>query len=492
VGNLLADEYMKVAGYALAKTVKDGGWFRKDSTSWATMYQSLGEDTERLFTLAFKDMGKTLVGLAESFGTSTRTAMMYVFEGARIDLTGKTGDEIGQALMEHFSAVGDKAVSALFGRIVEQYQQVNEGLLETAVRLVVDMAVVTKTLDMTGQSFSGTKTQVIALSESLIELAGGLEELQDAAATYYDKFYSDEEKTARIFEMLSGHFLDMNKAFPETRAGFRAMLEGIDLTTESGKEQYVLMLKLAGAADEYYDAMGDNLDMQNDLTESLRDQSKMIQDWISDLSRSSLAPVQSMEGWRLEYERQKTMASAPGATTQDVSGYLNYAKEYLQFMRTFGGDYKAIYGAIVGDVQALGDVKDAQLSAIEAADAAARANADRIVAAITTGRDIGGPNPPIRAYAGGGLTSGPSMAGERGQEWIVPTYEPQRSNFLSTVPPQFWENLRGGGVSQGGGGDITVRVPVYLDGKVVADVVARQIRINTNLSSEIGKVPRVN
>jgi len=451
---------MKVAGYALVKTVKDGGWFRKDKTSWATMYQSLGEDTERLFTLAFKDMGKTLVGLAESFGTSTRTAMMYVFEGARIDLTGKTGDEIGQALMEHFSAVGDKAVSALFGRIVEQYQQVNEGLLETAVRLVVDMAVVTKTLDMTGQSFSGTKTQVIALSESLIELAGGLEELQDAAATYYDKFYSDEEKTARIFEMLSGHFLDMNKAFPETRAGFRAMLEGIDLTTESGKEQYVLMLKLAGAADEYYDAMGDNLDMQNDLTESLRRQSETIAKWLADLKGTSLAPVMSAAGREAEYLAAREGAYAPGASTEAVSSYLNEAKEYLEFMRSYSGDYMSIYQQVTGDVEAL---------------------AAAIAVAMT--------NLPM--HGAGGLTSGPTITGEIGSEWNVPTYEPQRSRFLENAPPQFWENLRGAGVVQpGGGGDITFKSVVILDGKVVGESVAKQIPRNSNLQDEIQRVAR--
>ena len=438
VGNLLADEYMKVAGYALVKTVKEGGWFRKDKTSWATMYQSLGEDTERLFTLAFKDMGQTLVGLAKEFGTSTRAAMMYVFEGARIDLTGKTGDEIGQALMEHFSAVGDKAVSALFGRIVEQYQQVNEGLLETAVRLVVDMAVVTSTLNMTGQAFVGTKAQMVAFSESLIELAGGLEELQDAASVYYDKFFTDEEKTARTFEMLTGYFGDMNALFPGTRDGFRTMVEGLDLTTEAGKEQYVMMLKLAGAADEYYDAMGDNLDMQNDLTESLRRQSETIAKWLADLKGTSLAPVMSAAGREAEYLAAREGAYAPGASTEAVSAYLNEAKEYLEFMRSYSGDYMSVYQQVTGDVEAL---------------------AAAIAVAMT--------NLPM--HGAGGLTSGPTITGEIGREWNVPTYEPQRSRFLESAPPQFWENLRGGGVVQsGGGGPDTLNINLILDGKVLA------------------------
>lgn len=39
----------------------------------------------------------------------------------------------------------------------------------------------------------------------------------------------------------------------------------------------------------------------------------------------------------------------------------------------------------------------------------------------------------VEAYASGGLTSGVSIAGEAGSEWIVPTYEPQRSQFLKDV-----------------------------------------------------------
>jgi hypothetical protein len=279
----------------------------------------------------------------------------------------------------------------------------------------------------------------------------------------------------------------MGMTLPGERGGYRALVEGLDLTTASGQEAYVTLLRLADAADEYYSALEDVGGSMEDMTKALKDQVRMITDWISDLSRSSLAPVQSMEGWRLEYERQKAMASAPGATTQDVSGYLNYAKEYLQFMRTYGGDYQDLYNSVVGDVGDLGEMKNtalSQLDAITAADNAARLAAARQLAATyeVMGR-------PVPAFSGGGLTQGPSMAGEAGREWIVPTYEPQRSNFLSTVPPQFWDNLRGGVVSQGGGGgDITVRVPVYLDGKVVADVVAKHVPRNANLSDAIRRV----
>jgi hypothetical protein len=497
--------------YATIKTVKDGGWFHSDKTSYSTIYEALDEDVSRLFTLVFQNMSTTLVDLAKDLGADVNAVLAYEFEGAKLDLKGKTGEEINKTLSEYFSKVGDEAVRTLFGDLVTQYQQLNEGLFETAARLVIDKAIVSEILTMTNQGLPGTTAQIIAFSESLIAMAGGLDVLQEASATYYDKFFTDAEKQTRLQGQLSGAFGDLGMELPGSRSGYRALVEGLDLTTEAGKEAYVALLKWSAAADEYYSAMGDNLDMQNNLTESLRNQSETIRNWLIDLNMSALAPVTSMESYRAEYERQKAMASAPGATEQDLSGFLNYAKEYLQFMRSYGGDYQAIYDAVVGDVGQLGDIKDAQIAAIEAADNAARAAAADhtkllgLVVQATAERDVAR-LPAIReesdgvrfipesgdwyyqAYAAGGLTSGPSLAGESGREWVVPTYEPQRSRFLESAPPQFWENLRGAGVVQPGGGELTVRVPVYLDGKIVADVVAKHIPRNANLSDAIKRL----
>jgi len=526
-GQLIAGEYMDVLQYSVIKTVKDGGWFHSDKTSYQTLYESLDADVSRLFNLVFQGMSRTLVDIATGLGVDVNRVLEYTFEGSQLDLKGKTGEEIQKALSEYFSKVGDEAVEALFGDLVSKYQQLNEGLFETAARLAVDKAVVTEILKMTEQGFPGATAAVIAFSESIIELAGGLDELQESAATYYDKFFTDAEKQTRLQEQLSGALEDVNLFLPSTRDGYRAIVEALDLSTDAGREAYVALLKWSGAADEYYSVVEDAADGTKKLTESLLDQKKMITDWIASMTISSLAPVTSREAWVAEYERQKATVSAPGATTKDLSSFLSVSKEYLQFMRAYGGDYQAVFDAVMGDVQQLGDIKDAQIMAIEAADAAARDAAERQLLATTaivagmsgtgsTGTSIydtlpnpygypasydytsdpnwaedtnSGAYPWLAHYAHGGLTYGPSIAGESGKEWIVPTYEPQRSRFLESAPPQFWENLRGAGVVQpGGGGDITVRVPVYLDGKVVADVVAKNIKSNTNLSDAIRRV----
>lgn len=257
----------------------------------------------------------------------------------------------------------------------------------------------------------------------------------------------------------------------------------------------------------------DKLITQEDqLIENLRGYAGTIGQWLVDLNMSSAAPVSSMQSWVTEYNKRKELATGGG----DVAGYLSYAKEYLTYMRAYGGDYKSTYETVVGDVTTLGenfedivDTADLQLQATKEADQAAREAAQAqldatksIAAAAITAAVIVAEQPAdvtsaaasVASYdwssvdwgvgwggfASGGLANKPSVFGESGPEWAVPTYEPQRTKFLKSAPKSFWSNL-----GQGGGEDITIMVPVYLDGNVIAESTAKYVSRNSNLNEAI-------
>ncbi len=92
-------------------------------------------------------------------------------------------------------------------------------------------------------------------------------------------------------------------------------------------------------------------------------------------------------------------------------------------------------------------------------------------------------------YAKGGLTSGLSYAGEAGPEWVVPTYEPQRSSFLHDVgaDPEAIGAAIAKRISGMGGGEITIIVPVVMDGEKIASVVAKKVRTNRDLRESMKK-----
>jgi hypothetical protein len=304
VGGLLGGEGMTAQQYADIKVKKDGGWFGGGtSRSYYTLYQALDEDVTRLLTKVFRDLGATLVELSISLGTDTQAALDYVFPGGKINLAGLDTEGIDKAISQFISGAADDAVEALFGQMLRSYQKVGEGLLETAVRLVIDKEIILNTLRMTGQAFVGTTTEIISFSEALIEMAGDLKTLREAAETYYDKFFNDVEKQVRLQGQLTDMMIGMNMVLPGTREGYRHLVEGLDLTTEAGRGAYVSLLILAEGADVYYksleEAQQSLLEAQQSLLEA---QQSLISYWVS-ITQENLSEAQA--ALRSAFEAEK-------------------------------------------------------------------------------------------------------------------------------------------------------------------------------------------
>jgi hypothetical protein len=299
---------------------------------------------------------------------------------------------------------------------------------------------------------------------------------------------------------------------------------GIDLEKYTDFE-VAKQIELANAAKTAAEAV-------DSLTESLKNQQQTIKQWLIDIAMSNLAPVTSAESYMNEYARQKSLAFSNTATEDDVSNYLNYAKTYLEFMRAYGNNYQSTYDAVINDVKLLGSGVDLQIdlaqrqlealnnielyTATSAAMAASSAtnynNPIEALYQMILGRssDPGGyayysglystgstladiansmySSSEYTGHADGGYANKPSIFGEAGGEWAVPTYEPQRSNFLKKAPQSFWDNLGIGGGLDSSGGDMVIHVHVNVDGKEIGDVVTKQIPRNGDLAGAIRRV----
>ena len=88
----------------------------------------------------------------------------------------------------------------------------------------------------------------------LIKLAGGIEQFQGLTQAYVTGFYSEQEQIAMAVESLRARFSDLGVAMPASAAGFRALVAGIDTTTEAGSALFVELLGLSGAFKSVSDA----------------------------------------------------------------------------------------------------------------------------------------------------------------------------------------------------------------------------------------------
>ena len=266
-GTLGVDQYADI--YQKTKTL--GHTRRK---KW-TEYQHADDETSRLINDIFKDLSNTFASAAEVFGMNAQDALDYTFPALKINLKGlKDADEISDAVNNAISSMADDAAEAIFG-FATAYQKAGEGMLDTVTRLATDLTVVNDAMDRIGNTaFTGSTDpqNLIALSESLIEMAGGLDEFASSVMNYYDKFFSETEKQARLQQDLTEQLENLNMALPMSRSGFKALVESLDVTTVSGQQAFVTLMNLSDAADDYYSYLEDAMSAANDLAMSLDDQ----------------------------------------------------------------------------------------------------------------------------------------------------------------------------------------------------------------------------
>jgi hypothetical protein len=454
IGSLAGGGGIGAQQYADVHVHEDGGWFHSDKDYYYTTYKALDESVSRLLDKVFQNMSSTLVELTLGLGTDMNATLNYVFSGAKINLQGMDSDEINDALSEYFSALGDNAVDALFGTLLRSYQQVGEGMLETAARIIIDKEIVLDTLEMTGQAFIGTIPEIIAFSESIINMAGDLETLRKNAETYYDKFFSDEEKHLRLQGQLTGALADLNFALPDTRDGYRTLVEGLNLATTAGQEAYVSLLAWAEGADEYYSIVENAADATASLVDELKSLYMTITDWLDSLSTSDLAPVSSEAAWTNKYATMLAEATAPGAESATVTDYLNYATQFLEYQKSFGtsASYQSIYDAVVADVRALQFQTAATLGS------------------YATGTDYVPQTGPYTLHQG---------------EMVIPADRTVKFDTDSLGKAIAKYILQSDG---GSNGELTVNVPVSIDGREIGNVVAKQIPRNPDLQKSIRRL----
>ncbi|HOD99409.1 MAG TPA: hypothetical protein PLT63_11605, partial [Syntrophales bacterium] len=175
IKDLIAGLNSSVNKYAYIVTHTSGGWFGHDTDTGVYQYAGVDEEVTSMFTKVFKNLSTTLVQLVAELGGDVQQALNYSFGSDMIELKDLSSDQINSTIQSYLSRISDNAAEALLGPLLSKYQQVNEGLFETAQRVLLNKAVVMDSLEMTGQAFTGTTAQVIEFSESIVDMAGDLD-----------------------------------------------------------------------------------------------------------------------------------------------------------------------------------------------------------------------------------------------------------------------------------------------------------------------------
>lgn len=153
--------------------------------------------------------------------------------------------------------------------------------------------------------------------EHLIEAAGGLDKLNASLSSYYEHYFTEEERLAMQGERLVESFQQLGVEMPKTLGGFRDLIEAQDLTTEAGRQQYAALLALEGMFHSYTTATQGATDATRDATDAMLERTESLQ---NDLAEADieLMRAQGQEMAALMMERSRAIN---GMSNEQIAYY---------------------------------------------------------------------------------------------------------------------------------------------------------------------------
>lgn len=238
-------------GRGYTDVLEEGGWFRSDKRY--TLFDDLNADINKALDAGAEAILVMAKKYTEVLGLPAEL-MSTVTDEFRIAIT-DDADENAQAV----SGALQKYAEALFGAFEEQlepFRLAGEEISKTIERVGSTLSSVNSSLAQLGvvkldQSLTGATAAL-----DLADQVGGVDAFNQLAQQFYGAFYSESEKTMDLVGRLSNAFGELGIQMPsltngaeEAKAAYRDLLRGQDLSTEAGREQFAILLQLAGAFD---------------------------------------------------------------------------------------------------------------------------------------------------------------------------------------------------------------------------------------------------
>lgn len=214
-----------------------------------------GDFTNELSAI-FDGIDEAIDESVDVLGLKTKSSLAnFVFEVGTISFDGLDADKAGERLDQILSAQSDLMVESIAPFITE-YQKLGEGTLETLVRVAKEQTVFNDTLDKLGMSLSDlSEVMQIDVAQSLIDLTGGFDKFSELSGSFFDNFFTDAERFEFLEKSLTETFDSLGLSMVSSKGEFRALIEGLDLTTETGQELFAGLLEINPAFAEYIDEL---------------------------------------------------------------------------------------------------------------------------------------------------------------------------------------------------------------------------------------------
>ena len=361
------------------------------SKSRRTTYREADADIADPIGRAIRDMEKSIIGAADILGFGSDAFADFTYQ-LKLSTKGMSNDEALQALQDKLAEMGDAFAGMVPG--LADLQKEGEGAMDAITRLSKSLTTVNGMADTLGLAFRAVGLAGADMASQLADAFGGLDALSSATDAYYQAFYSEAERNATAIRQATSALEALGGAMPRTRDEYRAMVAGLDLTTEAGRKLFAALVGMSGVMDQVLPkiasfsaaaaALADTaqtglaamLDaVQSAQTEATgaangwRDVAKGLRDFIADLRGAASEIVTPLQA--LAYNQTRfadTLARALGGN-REAAGNLTGAADALlasvaDTART-GADAAIAQARILADLGRAADVADTTATGLD-------------------------------------------------------------------------------------------------------------------------------
>ncbi|UBB19545.1 hypothetical protein [Comamonas odontotermitis] len=236
-----------------------GGLFRSDKTT----REALDEGTRSAFADQFFAMDESIRSMADTLGLGTAALDGFTYD-FKVSLKGLSDEEAMAKLQEVFGNAANAMAEVVL--TTDQYAKGEENRLQTLQRLASSLQLVNGWLEVAGGKLYDVGLAGADMASKLIDSFGSAEAFVAATGNFYAKFYSDAERLAELQSSIGKVFAQNELgSVPKTREEFRALVSSLDLTTESGRKLYAMLLGLTDSMDTLYSAAEQIASLKGDM-----------------------------------------------------------------------------------------------------------------------------------------------------------------------------------------------------------------------------------
>jgi hypothetical protein len=239
-----------------------GGMFR--SSKSGTNFSAISGEMDQTLDQALVGVTNATKTYAQLLGLST-SAIEGFSKQINISLMGLDAAGQEKAITAAIAGFGDDLAKQLLGTfetvttqnwIPSDFVRDGESAAQALERLGGSLAAVNAALSVMNQTLLATSLVGGDAASKLLDVFGGVEKFTQATGAYYLAIYSETERNAKATEQLTTSLKGLGLSMPDTLAGFRAMVDAQDLTTDSGRKTYAALIALSPAFAQVTNAAG--------------------------------------------------------------------------------------------------------------------------------------------------------------------------------------------------------------------------------------------